>query len=252
MRLPNRAIPAALAATALLSGAAVWAAAPASAGTTYTFSCSSTAGTSEGTFSMTGTAPATVVQGSEFELTDVVATGTTDIDLWLKSMTIVLDAPAGATPLDGLSRTFVGPAATDPPGPVAPAGSTNSSPPRSFRFTATGPVGSTVEFVLGRVDSVPAQIGNPAVTLEVTCTRVAGGAFASTVIVAPPVTTSTTSTSTTTTPSTTATTSTTPVTTGSTSGPSTTGVSAQVLGAGQVLPTAPVAASVAVQPAYAG
>lgn len=232
----------------LLGGASLWAATPAAAGATYTFTCSSAAGETQGTFTVTGSAPATVVAGTELELTDVVATGTTDIDLWLRSMTLVLDAPAGATSLDGLSRTFVGPAATDPPGPVAPAGSTNSSPPRSFRFLATGPVGSTVEFVLGRVDSVPAQIGNPSVTLDVSCHRVAGGAFASTVIVAPPTTTtsSTTSTTTSVVPSTTAI-------------PSTTAApapavdpAAQVLAADQVAPAAPVAASVTVQPAYAG
>ena len=110
--------------------------------------------------------------------------------------TVDLVAPIGATSVDGLSRTFLGPGSTTPPGPIAPAGTPNSSPPMSFRFVASGAPGTTVDFFSGTVSSVVADIANPSSTVPVTCTRTGGTSFASTVIVAEPPDTTTTTTTT--------------------------------------------------------
>jgi hypothetical protein len=181
------------------------------------YTCSSSLTTTNETYTITGTVPSQVVQGTDFTLDDVVITGTPTVDLLLVSLTVDLVAPIGATSIDGLSRTFLGPGSTNPPGPYAPAGSPNSSPPMSFAFNASGPVGTTIDFHSGTVSSVVAEIGNPSNTLPVTCTRTAGGSFASTTIVGVPPSSTTT---TTTTPPTTTTTTVAPTTT--TTAPTTT------------------------------
>jgi len=166
----------------------------------FSYHCSSSVAESDELYTITGTVPAEVVQGSEFTLDDVVITGTPTVDLLLVSLTVDLVAPIGATSTDGLSRTFLGPGSTTPPGPIAPAGTPNSSPPMSFGFVASGEVGTTVDFFTGTVSSVVADISDPSFTVPVTCTRTGGSSFASTVIVAaPPVTTTTIPTTTTTT-----------------------------------------------------
>jgi hypothetical protein len=163
----------------------------------FTYHCSSSVAESDELYTITGTAPAEVVQGGEFTVDDVVITGTPTVDLLLVSLTYNVVAPIGATSVDGLSRTILGPGSMDPPGPIAPAGVPNSSPAWSFRFVASGAVGTTVDFFSGTVSSVVADIANPSITVPVTCTPNTGGAFASTLIVAPPPSTTTTTTSTT-------------------------------------------------------
>ena len=159
----------------------------------FSYRCSSSVAETDEFYTITGTAPAEVVQGSEFTLDDVVITGTPTVDLLLVSLTVDLVAPIGATSVDGLSRTMLGPGSTTPHGPIAPAGTPNSSPPMSFRFMASGEVGTTVDFFSGTVSSVIADIADPTFHVPVTCTRTGGSSFASTVIVGvPPSTTSTT------------------------------------------------------------
>ena len=175
----------------------------------FSYHCSSSLTESDEFYTITGTVPAEVVQGSEFTLDDVVITGTPTVDLLLVSLTVDLVAPIGATSTDGLSRTFLGPGSTTPPGPYAPAGTPNSSPPMSFTFVASGAVGTTVDFFSGTVSSVVADIANPSYQVPVTCSRTSGSSFASTVIVAQPPPSSTTTTTTTTAPSSTTTTTTT-------------------------------------------
>lgn len=200
---------------------------------TYTYHCSSTAGHSDTEYTLVGTAPAEVVKGSTFSLTNVVISGTVPVDLLLAQLTFRLDAPLNATSVDGLSRTFDGPGSTDPPGPFAPKGSTNSSPPMTFVFVASGPVGSTIAYRPGEVSSIAVEIGNPANRLPVSCHREGGPAFAVTKIIAATTTTTT---------STTTTTTTAPVT------PDT--GAASVLAATATAP--PAAAAVAAQPAFTG
>jgi hypothetical protein len=162
----------------------------------FSYHCSSSVAESDELYTITGTAPGEVVQGSELTLDDVIITGTPTVDLLLVSLTVDLVAPIGATSVDGLSRTFLGPGSTTPPGPIAPAGTPNSSPPMSFRFIASGEVGTTVDFFAGTVSSVVADIEDPSFTVPVTCTRTSGSSFASTVIVGVPPSTTTTSTTT--------------------------------------------------------
>jgi hypothetical protein len=164
----------------------------------FEYRCSSSVVETDEVYTITGTVPAEVVKGSPFTLDDVVITGTPTVDLLLVSLTVDLVAPIGATSTDGLSRTFLGPGSTTPPGPIAPAGTPNSSPPMSFGFVASGAVGTTVDFFPGTVSSVVADISDPSSTVGVTCTRTGGSSFASTTIVAAPPETTTTTTTTTT------------------------------------------------------
>ena len=202
----------------------------------FTYHCSSSVTESDETYTISGTVPAEVVQGTEFTLADVVVTGTPTVDLLLVSLTVDLVAPIGATSVDGLSRTFLGPGSSVPPGPVAPAGTANSSPPMSFRFVASGAVGTTVDFFSGTMASVVADISDPSYTVAVTCARTSGSSFAATTIVAEP-------------PETTTTTTTAPTTTTTSGAPESDG--ADVLGAG-LTAAPPASTSVVARPAFTG
>jgi hypothetical protein len=202
---------------------------------------SSTMGQTPAVYEISAAVPAEVVQGSTFALQDVVVTGTPDVDLLLHHLTVEIDPPIGATTVDGLSRTIAGPGSLNPPGPFAPAGVPNSTPPLTFTFTATGAVGTTVEFFSGDVSTLVLEIGNPTNTLDVVCTRTSSDSFAATKIVAPVITTTTTAAPTTSTTSTTA-----PSTTTTTTAPEDPDA-ARVLGT-----TAERATPVAASPSFAG
>ena len=180
-RWPRRA-GAAAATLGLVAGASL---APAGAGT-WDYTCTSDLTTTAEQNSVVGSAPATVAQGATFTLSDVVLSGTTSIDLLLVELSFSMVPPVGAEPLDGLTRTWTGPGAEDPPGPYAPAGSTNAAPPTSFAFRATGPVGSTIELWPGEVATTVADIADPSIQVDVACERDGGSPLAVVEIVAPP------------------------------------------------------------------
>ena len=180
----------AVAGAATLGLVAAGSLAPAGAGT-WDYTCTSALTTTAERNTVVGTAPATVVQGATFELSDVVLSGTPGIDLLLVTLSLSLEAPVGAEPLDGLTRTWDGPGSLDPPGPYAPAGSTNASPATSFAFRATGPAGSTIELWPGDVTTTVADIADPSLRLDVACERTGGEPLAVVRIVAPTTTTTT-------------------------------------------------------------
>jgi hypothetical protein len=125
------------------------------------------------TIDVVGSAPATAPRGSKFTLSNVVTTGAAPVGVTVLSTTFSLASPANATPLSPLSVTTPGPF-TPPPGqPIV-------SPPMSFDFLASGPVGSLIEFLPGNITTELAVFGT------VNCTLDPGQpAFASTTIVAP-------------------------------------------------------------------
>jgi len=108
----------------------------------------------------------------------------------------------------------------------------------SFRFVASGAVGTTVDFFSGTMASVVADISDPSYTVAVTCARASGSSFASTTIVAEPPETTTTTTTTTT-----------PTTTTTSGAPESDG--ADVLGAG-LTAAPPASTSVVARPAFTG
>lgn len=205
-RPSRRARALALAAVAVPLGTPLALAPPVSAAsfsTDFDYACSSAIGSSPTEYTIEAEVPDEVVAGEPFDLSPVVLSGTAPVDLLLVQLTFEVDDPDGADATDGLSRQFFGPGSTNPPGPIAPEGSYNSTPEMTFGFVATGEVGSTIEFYSSTVSSTAAEIGNPSNTLDVACERVSEKPFATTTIVAPPppsTTTTTTSTSTTTQP----------------------------------------------------
>jgi hypothetical protein len=133
------------------------------------------------TYFVEGDAPEEVVQGSVFELENVILTGTAPQDLLIDELTFELTPPIAVTPLDGLSRFWT----HDGLPPLTPGGSTNSTPEMSFSFQATGPVGAKVQFFPANVSSLVQEPGHPENTLAVQCERFGGRAFAETEIIAP-------------------------------------------------------------------
>ena len=136
------------AATVLVIAAVMVGLGPASvadaASTEHTYHCTSAVGASDTSYTIDAVAPTQVEQGSTFAVDPVVVTGTPPVDLLLADITFGILAPAGATLTSPAEIHFDGPGSTDPPGPIAPAGVPNSSPPMSFSMVATGAVGSTI------------------------------------------------------------------------------------------------------------
>lgn len=170
-------------------------------GVTDSYSCTSSAGGSTTTYTVTGDVAATVAQGSSFQVTNIVVTGTPDVELWLEDIQFTFANSAGATATGSLTNSFVGPAGTEPPGPPAPAGVPNSSPAMTLDFGADGAVGTVVDFYLVDVSATAVEIGaeDDPMKLDVSCSNSESEPFASTEIVAPQETTTTTAAPTTTT-----------------------------------------------------
>jgi len=164
----------------------------------YAYHCDSAAGHSETAYTIVADAPDEVVQGTTFQVTGFVVTGTPPVDLLISHITFAIDPPANATPVSPLFFGFDGPGSTDPPGPIAKKGIPNSSPAMSFTMKATGPVGSTIDIYPGNVSSTVVNPDDLSQTLDVTCARDLPVLLTRTTIVAPPDTTTTTSTTSTT------------------------------------------------------
>jgi hypothetical protein len=204
----------------------------------YAYHCDSAAGHSETAYTMVADAPDEVVQGTTFQVTGFVVTGTPPVDLLISHITFAIDPPGNATPLSPLFFGFDGPGSTDPPGPIAKKGIPNSSPAMSFTMKATGPVGSTIDIYPGNVSSTVVNPDDLSQHLDVTCARDLPVLLTRTTIVAPPETTTTTSTTSTTE----ATTSTTEATTSTTE--ATTSTSSDVAGVSETTSTSSPGASV--------
>ncbi len=164
------------------------------AATDHTYHCTSPVGSSDSTYTIDATAPAQVVQGTSFAVDPLVVTGTPSIDLLLADITFGILPPANATLTSPDIIHFDGPGSTDPPGPIAPAGVPNSSPPMSFSMVATGPVGSTVTIYPAAVTSTVVDPANLTNRLDVSCSEIVATAVAVIEIVPAPDTPTTPST----------------------------------------------------------
>ncbi len=156
------------------------------ASTDHAYHCTSAVGASDTSYTIDATAPAQVVQGSAFAVDPLVVSGTPSVDLLLADITFGIVPPADATLTSPAQLHFDGPGSTDPPGPIAPAGVPNSSPPMSFSMVATGPVGSTIAIYPAPVTSTVVDPSNLANRLEVSCSEIVPTAVALVEIVAAP------------------------------------------------------------------
>jgi hypothetical protein len=143
-------------------------------------------GASDTSYTIDADAPTQVEQGSTFAVDPVVVTGTPPVDLLLADITFGILAPAGATLTSPAEIHFDGPGSTDPPGPIAPAGVPNSSPPMSFSMVATGAVGSTISIYPGPVTSTVVDPDDLTNRLDVSCSEIVPTAIAVIEIVAQP------------------------------------------------------------------
>jgi hypothetical protein len=123
------------------------------------------------TVEIAGTAPATAVEGTEFTLADVTTTAIPPITTTVLSASFTLATPANATSLTPLTIPQLGPFQIQ-------AGVPFVSAPASFDFSASGPVGSVIEFRPGALVTEVQGLG------MVTCTTSASEPpFATTTIV---------------------------------------------------------------------
>ncbi len=155
------------------------------AATDHTYHCTSLAGSSDSTYTIDATAPAQVEQGTEFAVDPVVVTGTPTVDLLLADIAFGILPPSGATLTSPAILHFDGPGSTDPPGPIAPAGVPNSSPPMSFSMVASGPVGSVITLYPAPVTSTVVDPADLSHRLDVSCSEITATAIATIEIVAP-------------------------------------------------------------------
>ena len=163
------------------------------AATDHTYHCTSLAGSSDSTYTIDATGPTQVVQGTALAIDPLVVTGTPAVDLLLADITFGILPPANATLTSPAVLHFDGPGSTDPPGPIAPAGVPNTSPPMAFTMVASGPVGSVITIYPAPVTSTVVDPADLSHRLDVSCSEIVATAIAVIEIVAPPPSTGSTS-----------------------------------------------------------
>ena len=106
--------------------------APGAGATDLHYHCRSAVGESDTEYTVVADAPTSVVQGTTFDVKNLVVTGTPPVDLLIARISFGIEVPANATTVSPTTIAFDGPGATDPPGPIAKKGVPNSFAPHDL------------------------------------------------------------------------------------------------------------------------